>query len=95
MYFLVLQSSQDEVERDGCFAFKVFLMSCFCKCHVPWDGLQFVIVQFPDYTHLLSNIQNTTKVKQLSLSLSLSLSLFPGEIIAKLERTQMTQSTAK
>ena len=32
-------------------------MSCYCKCPVlflavPWVGLQFVIVVFPDYNHL-------------------------------------------
>ena len=44
-------------ERAGCFAFIVFWVSCYCKCSValltvPWVGLQYVIVFFPDHTHL-------------------------------------------
>ena len=38
--------------RAGCFAFIVSWMSCYCKS-VPWVVLQFVIVVFPDHTHLL------------------------------------------
>ena len=44
--FLVLQSS-----------LFVFLVSCVCWCsvaHVPWVGLQCVIVVFPGHTHFVS-----------------------------------------
>ena len=52
-------------ERAGCFAFIVFWMSCFCNYpvalpHGAWVGLQFVIVVFPDPTHLL--LQQRTKI---------------------------------
>ena len=48
-------------EKDGCFAFIVFLMSCGCYCSshlclfltVPWVGLQCLIVVFPGHAHLL------------------------------------------
>ena len=48
----------DEKERNCCFASIVFCMSYYCKCPVglPRDavvGLQFVIVVFPDHTHLV------------------------------------------
>ena len=48
----------DEEDRAGCFAFIVFWMSCNCKCpgalpHGALGCLQFVIVVFPDHTHLL------------------------------------------
>ena len=48
----------DEDERAGCFAVIVFWMSCYCTCLVALPqcgvvGLQFVIVVFPDHTHLL------------------------------------------
>ena len=53
----------------GCFAFIVFWMSnCYCKCSecklVPWVGLHFVIVVFPDLTHLFfsSFIQNFNRL---------------------------------
>ena len=39
--------------RADCFAFIVFWMSCQFFLMVPWVGLQFVIVVFPDHTHLL------------------------------------------
>ena len=49
----------DEEERADC-ASIVFLMSCECYVGVlwfflavPWDGLQYVVVEFPDHTHLL------------------------------------------
>ena len=46
----------DGEERAGCFAKFVFLMSrdcCVALLAVPWVSLQFVIVAFPDHTHLL------------------------------------------
>ena len=44
-------------ERAGCFALIVFLMPCDCQYsvafpHVPWVGLQCVIVVFPDHLDL-------------------------------------------
>ena len=41
MSILVLQSYLDEEERACCFAFIVFLMSCYCKCSMApscWVG---------------------------------------------------------
>ena len=50
-------------KRAGCFTLIVFMISGDCLCSVagsssravPWDGLQCVIVVFPDNTHLLSS----------------------------------------
>ena len=46
----------DEDEGAGCFALFVFLVSHDCCVALPHDAtvcLQFVIVVFPDHTHLL------------------------------------------
>ena len=48
----------EEEEGAGCFAFIVLRMSRYHNCSllfltVPWDGLQCVLVVFPDHTHLL------------------------------------------
>ena len=46
----------DGEERAGCFALFVFLVShdcCVALSQVPRVCLQFVIVIFPDHTHLL------------------------------------------
>ena len=47
-------------ERAGCFALIVFMVSCECYCSLaalpPLVGLLFVIVVFPDHTHLLLSI---------------------------------------
>ena len=43
-------------KRAGCFALFVFLVSddgCMALLRVPWVCLRFVIVVFPDHTHLL------------------------------------------
>ena len=50
----------EEEEKAGCFVI-VLQMYCYYKCsvaipHGPWVGLQYVIVVFPDHTHLLDNI---------------------------------------
>ena len=59
MSFLVC-NHLDEEERVGCFAFIVFLMPSvnvlWLFLMVPWVGLQFVIVVFPDHTHLLFHV---------------------------------------
>ena len=55
MSILVLQLYLDGEERVGCFAYFVFLVSrdcCVALPPVPWVCLQFVIVVFPDHTHL-------------------------------------------
>ena len=57
--FLLLQSDLDEEERAGCLAFNVFQVSqalvtvnvLWLFLTVPWLGLQFVIVVFPNHTH--------------------------------------------
>ena len=56
MSILVLQSSQWGRERAGCFALFVFVVPRDCYMTLPDDAtgcLQFVIVVFPDHTHLL------------------------------------------
>ena len=42
-----------EEEKAGCFAIIVLQMYCYYNCYVPWVGLQYEIVVFPDHTHLL------------------------------------------
>ena len=51
---LVLQL--EEEEKAGCFAIIVLQMYCYYKFSValpdvPWVGLQYVIVVFPDHTY--------------------------------------------
>ena len=51
----------DEEERAGCLAFIVLWMCCYyiflwLFLTVPWVGLRFVIMVFPDHSHLLSDI---------------------------------------
>ena len=46
----------DEKERAGCFgclSVTINVLQLFLT--VPWDGLQFEIVVFPDHTHLLTD----------------------------------------
>ena len=59
VFCLVLQSSwwerERERERAGYFTMFVFLMYCDCYValrHGAWVGLQCVIVEFCDHTHL-------------------------------------------
>ena len=53
---LLVCNHLDGEERAGCFAYFVFLVShdcCVALPRVSWVCLQFVIVVFPDHTHLL------------------------------------------
>ena len=57
-WYALLHVLSSKQEIAGCSAFIFFWMSCYCKCFklflmVPWVDLQFVIVVFPDHTHLL------------------------------------------
>ena len=52
----------EEKAKADCVAFIVFKMYCYYIClwlylTVPWACLQYVIVVFPDHTHLLFNKQ--------------------------------------
>ena len=54
----------NEEERAGCLAFIVFgcldtVSVLWLFLTVPWVGLQFVIVVFPDYTHYFFNVSVT------------------------------------
>ena len=61
-------------ERAGCLAFIVFPMSCYCKCsvtlpHLPWVGLQILIVVFPDHTQTGNEtLKTTTKLDVILLA---------------------------
>ena len=68
-----------EKQKACCFAFIFFWMSCCCKCplalpHVPWVGLQFLIVIFSDHTNLrldptsVSMNESTLLRKQFSIN---------------------------
>ena len=48
-------------EKAGCFAVVALHMYCYYNCSVAlltvlWVGLQYVIVVFPDHTHILFHI---------------------------------------
>ena len=54
--FAIILMGKRERERAGCFTLFVFLVSHNCCVALPHDAMgcvQFVIVLFPDHTHLL------------------------------------------
>ena len=63
------RSHLDWEERAGCFAWFVLLASHDCQwlfLVVPWICLQFVIVVFPDHTHLRFLFKNIVDLPESS-----------------------------